>query len=487
MMGVAAQPIELTVNGVAFRMMPVEGGTFTMGATGTLAENAESYELPIHEVTLSDYMIGETEVTQQLWQAVMGENPSYFKGYDQQPVEYVSWDDCQEFVDKLNQISGLKFRLPTEAEWEYAAKGGNKGHGYLYSGSDNPDEVAWYDDNSECEIQYVATKAPNELGIYDMSGNVWEWCEDWKSDYLSQPQTNPKGPESGTLHACRGGAWSFSPLSCRVSARNFDTPAYRNYFLGLRLVLDPESLGESENRNFTSDGKLANNDYVTVNGVTFRMMPVAGDTFTMGATGKLANGAYDNEKPTHQVTLSDYKIGETEVTQQLWEAVMGENPSHWKGENLPVEQVSWNACQEFIKRLNELTGLNFRLPTEAEWEYAARGGSKGDGFIYSGSDEPYDVAWFGGSSGNKTHPVASKAPNELGIYDMTGNVWEYCEDWKGNYSAQPQVDPKGAASGTERVARGGAWDNSPYACRVSSRGGKLPEYGSFNCGLRLAQ
>ncbi len=229
-----AQPQTITVNGVTFKMMPVEGGTFTMGAT---SEQEEPYqdESPTHQVTLSSYMIGETEVTQELWKAVMGSNPAYFKGANR-PVEEVNWDDCQEFIKKLNELTGKKFRLPTEAEWEFAARGGNKSNHTRYAGSDNLNNVAWYDENSD-ETHDVATKSPNELGLYDMSGNVWEWCQDLYGDYRSSAQTNPTGPSSGSNRVLRGGSWSGSAWSCRVSFRYDSNPSFRNFNFGLRLAL----------------------------------------------------------------------------------------------------------------------------------------------------------------------------------------------------------------------------------------------------------
>ena len=227
----------ITVNGVSFTMVPVEGGTFQMGATSEQGSDAENNEYPVHSVTLSDYYIGETEVTQELWEAVMGSNPSQFSGYPQRPVEWVSWNDCQEFITKLNQLAGKNFRLPTEAEWEYAARGGNKSKGYKYSGGNTIGNVAWYTDNSGSRTHDVKTKQANELGIYDMSGNVWEWCQDWYDSYSSNSQTNPTGPSSGYLHVLRGGSWDSSARGCRVSYRGGDYPDYRFKYLGFRLVL----------------------------------------------------------------------------------------------------------------------------------------------------------------------------------------------------------------------------------------------------------
>ena len=225
------------VNGVAFKMVKVAGGTFQMGATSEQGSDADSDEKPVHSVTLPDYYIGQTEVTQELWQAVMGSNPSYFKGDNQRPVEKVSWDDCQEFIEKLNRLTGKSFRLPTEAEWEYAARGGNKSKGYKYSGSNNPDAVAWYDDNSGGNTHTVAQKQANELGLYDMSGNVWEWCKDWYGGYSSNSQNNPIGASTGSYRVLRGGSWGSYARSVRVSSRHNCAPVYRYFNFGLRLAL----------------------------------------------------------------------------------------------------------------------------------------------------------------------------------------------------------------------------------------------------------
>mgnify|MGYP002673282803 FL=1 len=223
-------------DGISIDMVRVEAGTFTMGATPEM-EDPYDREKPTHQVTLTnDYYIGKYEVTQALWQAVMGNNPSYFKG-ESLPVANVSWDDCQEFISKLNRITGKKFRLPTEAEWEYAARGGKKSRGYQYSGSNSLSDVAWYRDNSGKKTHAVGTKQPNELGIYDMGGNVYEWCKGWYGEYSSSSQVNPTGANSGSYRVNRGGGRSSNARSCRSSYRSNNTPGDRFSDLGFRLVL----------------------------------------------------------------------------------------------------------------------------------------------------------------------------------------------------------------------------------------------------------
>ena len=218
-------------------------------------------------------------------------------------------------------------------------------------------------------------------------------------------------------------------------------------------------------------------------GISIDMVRVEAGTFTMGATAEM-NDPYDNEKPTHRVTLTnDYYIGKYEVTQALWQTVMGNNPSKFKGDNLPVEHVSWKDCQKFLSKLNRITGKTFRLPTEAEWEYAARGGKKSRGYQYSGSNNISDVAWYDSNSGNKTHAVGTKQPNELGIYDMSGNVLEWCQDRYGKYNSSSQINPTGVNSGSNRVFRGGR--GNARSCRSSFRFGITPRFRNKYLGLRL--
>ena len=245
-----------------------------------------------------------------------------------------------------------------------------------------------------------------------------------------------------------------------------------------------ENNGSNDNNEGTEDEVPTDATY-TVNGVSFKMIGVEGGTFMMGST---ESDVYGNGKPAHQVTLSSYSIGETEVTQELWQAVMGGNPSYNTGDlQCPVEQASRNEFLAFILKLNELTGENFRFPTEAEWEFAARGGNASQGYKYSGSNTIEDVAWYGDNSSDETHPVKTKLPNELGIYDMSGNVGEYCADWYEDYSSSAQTNPTGPSSGYERVNRGGSWFGGEIDCRVTYRLITDPNNRYINVGLRLAR
>ena len=628
-------PGTFTVNDVTFTMIEVEG-------------NGND---------ISDYYIGETEVTQALWQAVMGTNPSEFSGNPQRPVEQVSWNKCQEFITKLNELTGKTFRLPTDAEWLYAAKGGNKSQGYTYSGSNNVADVAWYVGNCY-QTQNVKTKSPNELGIYDMSGNVAEWTSDIVTINFNFDKE---------YHHFRGGAYGLDNEYCKVTYYSYTVPATAARDIGFRLCLStitnpgqpeeptiPEAptnlvatatgqttisltwdavpnatsykvysngnvvvsgfaqttyivknlkpgtqycyevkavneAGESEAsksacattesepvtptvpaaptnlvatatgqttisltwnavQNATSYNVYSNENVVafglteptytvenltartqycyyvtavneegesaasesacattemapivvqtfTVNGVSFKMIEVVGGTFTMGHDSE--NGSANSTEEPHTVTLTNnYSIGETEVTRELWQAVMGNTPTFWdeaEGDfsQRPVEWVTWEDCQAFITKLNQLTGKNFRLPTESEWEYAARGGHRAnERYKYSGSNDINEVAWYlyNGPLGETvyTNVVKTKKANELGIYDMSGNVWEWCNDWyKANNYWETGENPQGPAEGTQRVYRGGSWQDKEEACRVAKRMGIEPNEKYSNIGLRL--
>ena len=728
---------EYTVNGVSFKMISIPGGTFNMGRQGIAT--------PVHEVTLDSYFLGETEVTQELWEAVMGNNPSNHQG-SKLPVENVSWFDAQAFIGRLNNLTGGSFHLPTEAEWEYAAREAGSDY-YLYSGSNTVGDVSWYSGNSDDETHPVKLKKANAFGLYDMSGNVYEFCQDCYGAYSSDYQTNPRGMAMSEP-IVRGGNYTVGS-SYSIYERNYQSINYKGKGCGLRLALggpytgpvlidlglpsgvkwssvnlgaaQPEEIGhyfswgetlpktwyapveytfddddkyslttgkyvldpeddaarrywggdwrtpspadwqelldycswsitsrrgmygvefsgngqtlflpftgyrnESDSNNLNShtgymsseigdsydyyktlyvgfdfagmhnslyqrfegspirpvsgagnnydmqlssaeinfsnaplndaservfqvkntgylpitvsitcdnsafvaspnsftlpakqnkditvtltpteattysgtltitptefasvstvsmNGTGINMVYETysVGGVEFKMVPVPGGTFDMGMDAG------------RQVTLDDFYIGQTEVTQELWTAVMGENPSFHTGlANLPVEYISWFNAKVFIERLNDLTGQHFRLPTEAEWEYSARGGAAASHDTYSGGNDLDAIAWYSTNSNNTTHPVKTKAPNYLGIYDMSGNVWEWCEGFYGELPDNGTVNPRGWPYNESKYPnyRGGSF-YSTTECSVINRSSSnyRAESTSNSVGLRIA-
>ena len=645
-------------NGVSFEMVEVKGGMFTMGATAEQGEDAYDDERPAHEVTLNDFLIGKTEVTQELWQAVMGSNPSSSAGVGY-AVDNVSWEDCEKFLSRLNQLTsttrpeGVEFRLPTEAEWEYAARGGVNSNGYKYAGSDDFNAVARCAENVgwgsglPCN---VATKQPNELGLYDMSGNVAEWCQDWSGDYKEGAQTDPKGPAAGKSRVARGGGLGDMAQGCRVSSRAFNYPHRAMPYLGLRLCMIDvakeskaekvdlgainvryEPVGSSININgkivgktprfcenmevgdytvvishegyesavhqvkvvkdkvellsgmlrelrkdcvgdsignvgqgvsetwitsldvtdckggatgnvgqgvsetgitsrdvtdcrggaignvgqgvsetwitsqdvtdckggATGEGGVESRDvsdcmgvvtafsvpapYVTGGGVAFKMQEIKGGTLKMGETGRL-------------VTVGDYMIGVTEVTQLLWLAVMGDdNDCSYKGAQNPINSVSYFDCVEFIKRLNALTegqrpkGMVFRLPTEAEWEFAAQGGNCSESYRYAGSDDLNKVGWYAENAGELgLQQVAQRLPNELGLFDMSGNVWEWCcQKYTEDGSAEYLNEKNMPAEFDYCIVRGGSYSSEAKFCKISFRDGVMALDQGINHGLRV--
>ena len=264
---------------------------------------------------------------------------------------------------------------------------------------------------------------------------------------------------------------------CTMLMENSDIPKKQNG--------SPNARDNSYSKGSGID--LRNRDLIfSVGGVSFCLKYVEGGTFIMGATDEQAEYAEKGEFPTHSVTLHDYYLGETEVTQELWEEVMGYNPANTIGASLPIENISWNDCADSIRELNNRTGKTFRLPTEAEWEYAARGGIYSRQCVYSGSDNAEEVGWVKSNCDGSTHPVGTRNSNELGIYDMTGNVCEWCQDWMSNYNSTDQVNPVGPNSGTARVGRGGGWCNSSLKNRVSTRFAGKTTYRDYNLGFRIA-
>jgi len=249
--------------------------------------------------------------------------------------------------------------------------------------------------------------------------------------------------------------------------------------------LNSHKLSNQASQVSSSNNHIANYTEKSAN-LNLEMVAVQGGTFTMGCTPEQGDDCDKEKKTVHQVTLSSFYIGKYEVTQGQWKTVMGNNPSNFKGDSLPVEQVNWNDVQKFIRKLNVQSSKQYRLPTEAEWEYACRGGLQSVHYKYSGSNNPSVVAWYNNNSGGITHPVGRKSSNELGVFDMSGNVYEWCSDWYGDYSNNAQTNPKGPSSGSYRVGRGGSWGSEVGSVRVSYRYIISPNTCYHNLGFRLA-
>ncbi len=512
-------------NKVSLELVKVEAGSFTMSA-----KDGENFsDEKSHTATLTqDFYIGKYEVTQEQWESVMGGNPSCFKG-DKLSVESVSWHDAMDFCEKLNKSGkapiGYHFTLPTETQWEYAARGGKKSKGYKYSGSNTVGEVAWYEGNSGDKTHEAGTKKTNELGLYDMSGNVWEWClDDWTDDSREAKAEFTRGKDSSSsFRVCRGGSWDSFARFCRAAYRSCCDPSDSISFLGFRVALAPVEYRNAEEKqtpskqsteapsetaeNETDEENIQVIELNLNNKVSLELVKVEAGSYTMSAND---GENYENEVP-HTATLTqDYYIGKYEVTQEQWDSVMGSNPSYFKGDKLPVEQVSWYDAMDFCEKLNKSgkapSGYHFTLPTETQWEYASKGGKKSEGYKYSGSDTLDEVGWYYENSGDKklddskwdveqllknnskTHEAGTKKANELGLYDMSGNVWEWClDDYTDDSSKAKAEFTRGKdSSSSDRVYRGGGWSNIARSCRAACRSSGVPSNASLGLGFRIA-
>ena len=393
---------------------------------------------------------GKYQVTQAQWQAIMGNNPSYFTGDSSRPVEQVSWYDCREFIEELNaraevKQAGLTFFLPTEEQWEYACRAGSTGkYGLLADGREGSlDEMGWYEDNSGDETHSVGQKKPNAWGLYDMHGNVWEWTASENYD--------------GCLS--RGGSWGKYAGGCGADTwrDNYRDSWYND--LGFRLAARLSTNDGNQRLNNKEEKTViqAPTELETIKVVDIEMVRIPDNT-------------------THKGLY----FGKYQVTQYQWEEIMRDNPSYFTGNSsCPVECVSWNDCQEFIKKLNaraevKQAGLTFFIPTEEQWEYACRAGSTGEyGLLANGREGTLDeIGWYEDNSGRKTHSVGQKKPNAWGLYDMHGNVceWTASKD-DSNY---------------ERFCCGGSWDFDAEDCEVGGRCSCAPDDGAYFLGFRLA-
>lgn len=466
-------------------LVHVKGGTMDIEAD-------EESKRAKKTITCGSFNMSKYPVTQEMWNSIYGyeNNPSTNKG-DRLPLENVSLNEVFDFLLILEDRTGLRFSIPTVDEWEYAARGGVNNNTYKYSGSDVLSEVAWSHTNSTHE---VGTKPKaNSLGIYDMSGNVWEWT---KSPF-----------DASSFYFC-GGSWKFTDHWCNLyECYGSWTPDFKSPDLGFRLIL-PLTLPVTkveEDRIFEISDTIE-----TLLAEHFEKIPSG--KFKMGLPEN-SNFEYKKKKldvtaeqPQHEVNISEFFIGKTVVTQRIWKTVMGSNPSLHKGDDYPVENVSFISVQEFLEKLNKNEDLKetlkkklglkedvlFRLPTEAEWEYAARGGETNDKVLFAGSSDADEVAWHIGLT-KTTQPVAKKSANGYGLYDMSGNVWEWCNDWfiRNYYNICQEkgiVDNPGGPEGprSTRVFRGGSWKYTADECRVTRPGYWIEEYSSPDLGFRIA-
>jgi formylglycine-generating enzyme required for sulfatase activity len=494
---------EAITNSIGMTLALIPNGTFTMG------EGDEALQ-----VTLTHpFQLGVYEVTQEEYEKVMGNNPSVFKKDPQNPVETVSWYDAVEFCKKLSQLpeekaAGRVYRLPTEAEWEYACRAGSTTQYSFGNIEERLSVYAWYYSTKIADSKYgpqpVGRKKPNAWGLYDMHGNVGEWCSDWYGEYPKGAVSDPSGPREGSSRVCRGGSWCNDAAGCRSSFRLSRSPEERGNNGGFRVALSSPGIPE-----VAEPGADTDQDYVKKLKAEKAKMnedtapepqpPLKEITNSIGMKLVLIpKGTFTRENSL--VTISrDYYLGVYEVTQSQYEKVMGTNPSYFQGDNVanvdssnhPVEMVSWEEAVEFCKRLSELpeekaAGRVYRLPTEAEWEYACRAGTTTK---YSFGDDDGQLgkyAWYVGHSNRKTHPFGEKKSNAWGLSDMHGNVWEWCSDWYDEYHEGAVSDPSGPKAGVYRVYRGGSWGHEAALCRSSFRFRGPPTIRLSNCGFRVA-
>jgi formylglycine-generating enzyme required for sulfatase activity len=408
---------------------------------------------------------------------------------DNVPVTQIYWADAAAFCEWLSEEEKATYRLPTEAEWEFACRAGNPGRYCFGDDAALLDRHAWYASSGvKGAPQAVGQKESNAFGLFDMHGNVSEWCLDHFGKYTAEPVTDPQG--EGTFRVMRGGVVGVMRWGNRSASRAPAPPDFRNHVGGFRVVREFMPPPPRANAPFHAAQAKAHQEawaaqlgvrveYANSNGMKFRLIPPG--EFLMGS-----DKGDPNEAPVHKVTLTrPFYLGLYEVTQEEYEAVIGSNPSKFNGKRLPVEFLTTDEAAEFCRKLSEKDGKKYRLPTEAEWEFACRGGTTTE---WSFGDDPAtlgDYAWHNENAEAKSHPVGEKKPNPFGLFDMHGNVFEYCSDYTGAYAAEAAVDPQGPALGRYRGFRGGSWFFKPFDTRSADRQDKdWPARGS-HVGFRV--
>ena len=507
-------PVE-SKNTIGMSFMLIPSGEFLMGSPESEDRIFGDFEAQRRVKITSSFLLGVHEVTQSQYESVMGRNPSHFKGANN-PVEQVSWRDAEAFCAKLSSLpaevaAGRVYRLPTDAEWEYACRAGTT---TAYSFGDDAEdlgEYAWFRDNSTKTPHEVGKKRPNGWGLYDMHGNVWEWCED-------------EG-RLGPSRVFRGGCWDFVAAACRSALRLAPDSSFRLNDLGFRLALSSPSVkspeaeqpvaGQAPPRAVApfdaAQAKVHQKVWADHLGLPVESKNTIGMSFMLIPSGEFLMGSpsdeayrYENEGPQHRVRITKaFYMGVTEVTQGQWFAVMKTKP--WgrqqyvkEGDAYPATYVTWHDAVEYCGKLSALEGKEYRLPTEAEWEYTCRGGKSTAYSFGSDASGLKNHAWFTENADDigeeYAHEVGGKQPNPFGLYDMHGNVQEWCSDTNGDYSSSAVVDPVGPPTGEARVFRGGSWrapglQLRPYdaaGCRAAFRSSNLPTLRLNDLGFRLA-
>ncbi len=515
---------------IDLEMVKCPAGSFIMGSPDkeysevktAWESNGCEYDEKQHKVSITKpFFIGKYEVTQNQFVSVMGitlkqssfTNPKF-------PILEVTWEYAKRFCDRLNLKylkilpEGYKFDLPTEAQWEYACRAGtnnalNNGKELTtsYDYCPNLDEVAWYSKNSNQIIHIIGQKKPNSWGIYDMHGNAWEWCEDWFGSYPDKDVIDPRGVKNGSSRICRGGGFESLSIFCRSANRRMVEPSNMELSVGFRVALVPivhsnglDSCSENKGQN---DSQLPNS--LIIKEINLETVLCPAGSFLMGSPRNEIGRT--NHEELHKVTITKpFYIGKYEITQAQYKNIMGKNPSIFKFEKdeYPVESVIWEDAKKYCDKLNNKyseilpKGYKFDLPTEAQWEYACRAGTNtsfnnGNNLRsiskYHSGLELQDVAWYNDLENSSIKPIGQKKPNAWGIYDMHGNVAEWCRDGYGEYPNSDVTDPIGSYDVTFRVFRGGGWHSYAQSCRSAHRNGLRPDlkgYITSNIGFRIA-
>ena len=499
-------------NAIGMRFVLVPAGEFLMGEPDD-GEGQDAAK-PRHRVAITQplYMAAHV-VTQAQYAETVGASPSRFRE-PANPVERISWHEAQVFVERLTENFGAAYGLPTEAEWEYACRAGTDTAYSFGDDSAAAGDYAWGGENSDARPHKVGLLPANAWGLHDMHGNVWEWCADWfgAEYYARSPRENPTGPTTGQARVVRGGSWRESTERMGSSCRHSSAPTSRRDDFGLRCVVrigsGPGALSGRPSAVAAAPDELVILDYA---GLPEGLAPASGESdpvtglpsevsapngmefvlispgnFDMGSTETEAR-AEDCEWPQHRVEITQpFYLGKYPVVQEEYEAFVGANPSFAVGDRNPVECVSWADAVVFCERLREETGLGYTLPTEAQWEYACRAGTST--VFYFGDDyaELADHAWYKQNSEGQAQPVGQFPANPWGLFDMHGNVWEWCRDWfdYGYYEHSLAQDPEGPSSGQSRVLRGGSWYHDAHELRCAYRRTGTPDTGVYDYGFR---